>query len=465
MTWDAVIIGGGPAGSAAAYMLSKAGRRVLVLEGVPGAQQNLAESLAPSCINLFRLLDFDERVLPRSGGNTVWWGKEGPRVESFADQGDGYLVRRAEFDKLLLDHARRAGAVVATAGLARQVEPSSVTYDSEGVRTTVRTEWVLDCSGRTGMVARRGYRVPDDRYRTLALCGVWRKEDGWTGINPTHTLIETYEEGWAWSVPLSPTERYVTCMVDGPRPYEAELGKLKVFRHLVDGAAAARSHWGCDASLYTSDRFAERGLLLVGDAGCTLDPLSSFGVKRAMTSGWLASLVVEAGGTPEALELFDDRSRRVFRDAQHQAAVYYQQAGYNTPFWSVRAKPPEDEPPLYEAEDLRRILGELRRPQRVRMERTSAAELRPRATLDGPKIVLRDSLLIPGVPKAVEYLQGVCLPDLWQMADTRESVPELFEAYNQTHTATGLPQFLAALSFLISKGALRPVPSGAQPLQ
>src|SRR5262245_15972569 len=112
MTWDAIMIGGGPAGSAAAYLLAKRGRRVLVLEGVPGAQQSLAESLAPSCINLFHLLNFDDRVLPRSGGNTVWWGEGEARVEPFAENASGYLVRRADFDKLLLAHAATAGAVV-----------------------------------------------------------------------------------------------------------------------------------------------------------------------------------------------------------------------------------------------------------------------------------------------------------------------------------------------------------------
>ena len=39
-------------------------------------------------------------------------------------------------------------------------------------------------------------------HRTVALVGRWRHAGGWPLADPSHTLLESYEDGWAWSVPL-----------------------------------------------------------------------------------------------------------------------------------------------------------------------------------------------------------------------------------------------------------------------
>ena len=44
--------------------------------------------------------------------------------------------------------------------------------------------------------------------------------------------------------------------------------------------------------MYDATRFVDGDVLLVGDAGSFLDPLSSAGVKKALASGWLAAVAV-----------------------------------------------------------------------------------------------------------------------------------------------------------------------------
>ena len=58
--------------------------------------------------------------------------------------------------------------------------------------------------------------------------------------------------------------------------------------------AHLRHVWACDASLYSAHTYADasRQSLLVGDAGAFIDPLSSFGVKKALASAWIAAVVV-----------------------------------------------------------------------------------------------------------------------------------------------------------------------------
>ena len=74
--FDALIIGGGPAGSAAARLLATWGHSVLLLTKTVKATRSLGESLPPSCQKLFDLLGITAAVnqsgFLASTGNTVW---------------------------------------------------------------------------------------------------------------------------------------------------------------------------------------------------------------------------------------------------------------------------------------------------------------------------------------------------------------------------------------------------------
>ena len=119
----------------------------------------------------------------------------------------------------------------------------------------------------------------------------------------THTLIESYADGWAWSVPDTGGRRFVAVMVD-PRTsalhrgddsrevYLAEIRKTPRFRTLLANATLVAGPSGWDASMYWSERYVDDSALLVGDAGSFIDPLSSAGVKKALASGWLAAVAV-----------------------------------------------------------------------------------------------------------------------------------------------------------------------------
>src|SRR5262249_47619054 len=178
-----------------------------------------------------------------------------------------------------------------------------VRFDRPAGQDTIRARWVLDCSGRTGIIARHGWRHAESAARTIAVVAVWDRADPWPLEDGTHTLVESYANGWAWSVPVSAGRRFVTVMLDPTVSdvpgrgaldiaYHAELARMSSLRALVDGAARAGSPWGCDATPYSASRVSDDGLLLVGDAASFVDPLSSFGVKKALASAWLAAVVV-----------------------------------------------------------------------------------------------------------------------------------------------------------------------------
>src|SRR5262245_28943548 len=122
---DAIVIGGGPAGAAAARLLSLWGHAVRLLTKAPDTSRGAAESLPPSTRKLLATIGVLDRVeqagFYRTTGNTVWWGERHGDVERFDASADGgrgdaafhgYQVLRPGFDRLMLNAAADAGAGV-----------------------------------------------------------------------------------------------------------------------------------------------------------------------------------------------------------------------------------------------------------------------------------------------------------------------------------------------------------------
>lgn len=500
---DVAVIGGGPAGAAAARLLAAWGHSVRVLAKSANDARTLGESLPPSCRKLFDLIgvtrDVEAAGFLRSTGNTVWWGGQGPRAVRFADGGVGWQVQRRDLDRLLLRLAARAGAAVQADALVRQVDlappsspagaaESSIRYVAGGASASLAARFVLDCSGRAGVVARRGFRRHAAARTTLALTAVWSRRGGWGLGDESHTLVESYGDGWAWSVPVTAEQRYVTLMVDprvtrlqrvgplAPR-YHAELAKTAALGPMTACATREVEPWACDASVYDAQAYGAPGMLLVGDAGSFVDPLSSYGVKKALASGWLAAVVTHTALSDTALagvalDLFDAREREMHAALERRSAAFFAEAaaGHDHPFWTDRAEPGMPDatplaPPEPAVDTLRRDPGvlaafeALRRAPTMRLRRGGRLEVVHRPAITARRIVLEARLVVPGWPDAegargLRFLREIDLVRVVELAPLHRQVPDLFEAYNRVCPPAPLPDFLGALSVLIAKGAL-----------
>jgi len=452
--WDAIIIGGGAAGATIARLLARWGYRVL-LSIKRDERRSRAESLPPSINNLFELLgirdDIDRAGFFPDGGNTSWWTSDSPRVEHFATGATGYHVDRAVFDTLLVGLAEQSGVTI-----------------TDAAPNAEQRRFTIDCSGRAGVVARQHRRI-DHRYRTVAFCGEWSGE--WDA-EPTHALVEAYDNGWAWSVPLNRNLRHLAFMVDhgeqrggAVKAYRAELTKTRVFRRLFEASTLEGEPWANDASLYCANRYAGIDYLFAGDAGCTVDPLSSFGVKKALISAWMGAVVVNTCLTrptmaEHAIRFFNEREQQTFADHARQSSVQFGEllTRFPTSFWKVRSElTPELR--LYDPAELRRAHECLRAAPAVQLRLKQPLQTARVPAISGREVTLVDRLILAGLPPTVEYVQGVNLVQLAQIADRHDQVPALYEAYNGIASPVALPNFVSSLAFLVASGILENISS------
>lgn len=479
-----VIVGGGPAGAAAGRLLASWGHRVTLLEKGADPARGLAESIPPSTRKLLQQIGVAD-VVERAGflptrGNTVWWASSERRVGTFGDAEStpGYQVFRPDFDRLMLRSAADAGVDVHPAASVRQVrlgdpDLARIEYEQGGMRATINARFVLDCSGRAGIVGRR-FRVAEPGFRTCALVGVWRRDAGnaaWGLPDDTHTVVETFADGWAWSVPTSHSTRHVGVMVgqafeDGASArtlaaaYQRGVDRTIEIARLVRGAARDRI-WATDASLYSSTAYAGPHHLLVGDAGSFIDPLSSFGVKKALASAWVAAIathtaLVDPGRAALAQEFFSNWERGVFASHLRRTREFAREASarHPHPYWEHRAG---SHPPIDDGgeEDWARDPSVLsafeafRAAPGMRLELSAGAVIERRPVIRGNEIVLE-----PSLPGGMRFVANVDLLRLAQLAPHHMQVPDLFEAYCRTCPPVPLPNIVSGLSLLVAKGIL-----------
>ena len=490
---DVAVIGGGPAGAAAATRLSRWGYSVALLTKPTSPEVTLGESLPPSIMKPLIAVGLERAVegkgFYRSQGNTVWWGEGNGRSEPFASGGQGYQVARHVFDQALLAEATAAGAAVLAGAVVRDVElersPAQVSYQTvEGQHHVLDATMVLDCSGRSGVIARRGHRRLDSQQASIALVGMWSRAGAWSVPDPSHTLVESYADGWGWSVPVSPSVRYVAFMID-PRTtslsktgdttsvYQGELNKTVQLLRMVRGAWLMRKPWGRDASVYSASKFGGSGFLLVGDAASSLDPLSSFGVRKALMSAWLAAVVTRtkfrrSEMETAALDLFARHETQVFEASHKLSAGYSSDAGTEKihPFWVNRSDLTEvplqvGDHEFVEVNDdslIHDAFESLRNASRIDLRVTAAVRLTKTPAVRNDEVTLEEAVVVAGwsvTEKGLCFLRGVNVPLLVDIAGAYSQVPDLFEAYNRSAYPVTLEQFLRVLSVLIAKGALR----------
>jgi flavin-dependent dehydrogenase len=298
MRFDAVIAGAGPAGSAAALALARAGRSVLLAEaaaGRPGFQ--VGESLPAAARRVLRTLGAEHALegLPCYGTVSAWGSARTRESDSVWDpDGHGWHLDRAAFDASLRAAAQAAGAVLRS-GWEVRVADRRVRVGEEEVGCGV----LVDASGRRASAARAlGAR----RERRDRLVGVYAAFRSIAGDEDARTLVEAGPGGWWYTALVPRGRRVVAFMTDAdlvPREMRAPAGFCAALRDTQHVSALARG--ALELAPRTAPAHSGRltpvageRWLAAGDAAIAFDPLSSQGIFNALYTGMAAGQAADA---------------------------------------------------------------------------------------------------------------------------------------------------------------------------
>lgn len=338
---EVLIVGGGPAGSAAAFTLAKAGRDVIVVERSSYAQSRVGETL-PSLANpvLTRLGINPESATfrhLRCPGTMVVWGDDSPYYNDclFDPDGPGFHLDRASFDRELSRLAEAAGATVLTGAevlsCRRDGQIWEVTVDVGGVRRCQQAVTLIDAGGRTPWPGRPSRRKSFDRQ--VAIINQFEFEPGNPAPADFRTWIESTPEGWWYSSALPDNQLIAAFFTDADLLGASRKYRSGRWAHLLSGASwtqqrlalstAVTDSQVISASSSISLPIVASNYVAVGDAASTIDPLSSHGIVYALNTGQQAAEALLEPDVDRALARYAREIVARFRDDLRVRRKFY----------------------------------------------------------------------------------------------------------------------------------------------
>ncbi len=468
---DIVVAGGGPAGATIARLLARFGYSVALLEKRRFPRHQIGESLTPQILPILDFVDIRQHVeaagFLRMVGHTVCWGNTDPRTSYYSPDHTryGFQAWRADFDTLLLTHAREAGVQVYEACAVEGVRVDAPTPVLVSTRLgTMTAKFFIDASGHAGVLAHQHLRQRDDTYRTLALTGYWQNATGPAGEDFANTLLETYGDGLIWSVPLHNGLRNVTVLLDwqdGQRLrqhgltnfYLNELQHTSYIREFLTNAQLPSPPRAFYASWYTARTFAGPQFLLVGDAGLCIDPLSSEGVHKAMASAITGAIVANTilkrpTLAQHAIRFYNESQQSTYESHYAQSVQYYQeeQRWSDHPFWQKRALQVQSPKSKVQSQDSKvqrysaGLWPQAPGPRVVSALRIApGVTIQPRPVIEGSFVELREVVVAPRYPRGVRFLLNVNVPRLLTVVAAHSAVAEIITNYLALSQAEPVP--------------------------
>ncbi len=306
--YDVIVVGGGPAGSTAARRIAQRNLSVVVLDKEKFPRNKAcAGGIRDFVANT---LDFSiESVVERYAYGQRLYGPSGVRVDCIKPRVAGHMIMRTEFDNLLLQKAGEAGADIkeSTRVISAEQDQSRVTVETDDGQK-ISGKYLIGADGINSVIAKKigfyqGWKDADaavaieieaevGEEAVERICGVPYDRKG--------VAIEIYfgsvPYGYVWCFPKkSILSLGAGCRQNRVRNIRAQFNKwFEEFKEKHDisptivSETAGRLPYAGAAKRTVMGR-----TILVGDAAGFVNPFSGEGIPMAVSSGIIASPVIE----------------------------------------------------------------------------------------------------------------------------------------------------------------------------
>ena len=344
MDFDAIIIGGGPSGSAAAISMARQGARVLVLEEKRMPRGKLCgEFITPECFPTLKRLGVMQSMLAAGAqkiSRVSLVAESGKSVESCisemsdSDSQWAMSLSRSRFDQILFEGAREAGAECLEGYAANgcKFDDGCGTVEAlslkEGARVTFKAPVIIDASGRNSrwMLAKQE-RVAGRRGSRL-----YALKAHFTGVTGIKDQVEMYffREGYGGFSQVE-DELVNLCFIVGESALKQAGGnasrvvKNTLMRNPLAAERLCRASvvgkWYSTGPLtFGRRRLSRDNVIAIGDASGMIDPFTGTGLQIAVRTGEMAAeAIIDAlGQSSSSLHPEKDNNRQ----SEYRVSLY-----------------------------------------------------------------------------------------------------------------------------------------------
>ena len=302
---DVFVVGGGPAGLAAALAARRKGFSVLLADGAePPIDKPCGEGMMPETPTALKELgvEIPAGVGRRIRGIRFVQGRT--KVAADFPAGPGLGIRRPFLHELLVERAEKCGVrffwKTAVAGISRE--------DVQLPMRTVRARWIIGADG-SGSRVRRWSKLEATRQRKQrnASRRHYRVEP-WT----EYMEIHWGERAQAYVTPISGEEVCVVMMAESPDDagFDDRLEDFPELRERLAGAELASRERGAITAMRSLRRVTQGNVVLVGDASGGVDPITGEGLRLAFRQALVLADAMEAGDLGEYERMHRRLARR-----------------------------------------------------------------------------------------------------------------------------------------------------------
>jgi flavin-dependent dehydrogenase len=352
---DVIIIGGGPAGAAAAITLARNGLRSAIIERSNYSTLRVGETLPAAIRNLLVNLDVWECFLADGhiesfSIRSVWGEAElHENASIFNPYGSGWHVDRGLFDRMLANAAGSWGSTVFTeAHITHLLRDQTLGWQVDIIQNDehhcLSAPFVIDATGQTSVIPvglPRTFRIAD--HLIGVVCFLSR-------MTEPYILVEATDYGWWYSAPLPNDQLVAAYMTDadllassGISPYDywwLQLCKAQLTCARVGSQTTVTKSKIVSAASLVRQPVCGKNWLATGDASIAFDPLSGQGIYTALEGGILAgeAIVASSGGNHKSFTEYTDWvNTRFFSYLQTRTLFYSKEQRWpNSTFWRRR---------------------------------------------------------------------------------------------------------------------------------